>query len=224
MATGQTIADEARADLNDGDASNLRFSDTVMLRFINAAIRQIVTLLPSANVVEESTALVAGSRQTLPSGGVKFLGLYNLESSVRGDAVTVIEEDALNSSFPTWPTGPISPDAAGAVLHVTHDPRDPKTFGVYPPVATPFNVLVKHAKIPTALASLASTFPLGDEYINAAVEYVKWRCLSIDGRFGTSPEQRLEQWNNFRMMLGLKPQVERSVDPARGRAGGDDNG
>lgn len=224
MATGQTIADEARGDLHDEDSGNYRWSDTKLLRFINAAIRQIVLLLPAASVAEDSTALVAGSRQTLPTGGVKFLGVYNISSSARGRAVTVVEEDALDSSFPTWPTAAISPDAAGTVIHVTHDPRDPKVFAVYPPVGTPFSVYIKYSKIPTALTALANTFPLGDEYINPAVEYTKWRMMSTDGRFGVSPERRLEQWNAFRMSLGLKPEIEKRVDPARERAGADDNG
>lgn len=352
MATGQDIADEARGDLNDEDAAHFRWSDAKVLRYVNAAARAIVALLPSANVVEEAMALEPGTRQVVPTGGVKFLGLYNqtghyatlelgaftagaggdstsdfqlvcdddtntLTVSVsnnatvtiaqlaaafvtagfvadgtgtvngytldlgdevtitaaitagsltivradganftyvetltgtaygstvptfadapvetedgstpilRGAAVTVVEEDALNSSFPAWPTGPVDPDVVGTVLHITHDPRDPKVFGVYPPVQGAFNAYIKHSKNPTAMTDLADDFPLGDEYINGAVEYTKYRMMGVDGRFGGSPERRLEQWNNFRMALGLKPELEKRVDPARGRAGADDNG
>jgi hypothetical protein len=110
------------------------------------------------------------------------------------------------------------------VIHATHDPRDPKVYGVYPPVGAPFNIFVKHSKTPTALVSLASTFTLGDEYINPAVEYTKFRMLTKDGRYGSEPGVRQELWNNFRVSLGLKPELERRVDPARSRAGADDNG
>jgi hypothetical protein len=227
LATGQNIADEARGDLNDGDASNYRWSDAEVLRFVNAAQRQIVFMLPEANVVEEKVDLVAGARQTLPARGVKFFALYNAdlvgEAFLRGSAITVVEEDALDSSFPTWMTEEIVD--TDVIDHVIHDPRDPKTYSVYPaPADGNVDAILKHAKLPTDLASLASTFGLGDEYINAAVEYTKFRMLTKDGRYGSEPAVRLELWNNFRMALGLKPQTDMRVDPSRERAGGDANG
>jgi hypothetical protein len=230
LATGQQLADEARADLNDGDASNVRWTDAEILRFINAAQRQIVLLLPEANIVEEEVTLVVGSRQTLPAAGVKFLGLYNVfvddEDTYRGKSVTVVEEDALDSSLTSWMYESIAPSTAGVVDHVLHDPRDPKAFAVYPAPtdANPTDAFVKYAKLPTALATLASTFGLGDEYINPAVEYTKFRMLMKDGRYGSEPGVRLELWNTFRTSLGLKPQTDMRVDPSRERAGGDENG
>jgi hypothetical protein len=222
LATGQNIADEARADLNDGDAGNFRWSDAEMLRFIVASARQIVMLVPEANVVEESMALAIGSRQSIPTGGVKFLGAYNITvdgaDSIRGPAITVVEEDALSSSTPTWLTTLLSPSVDGTIQHIVHDPRDPKTFSVYPRRDnTAVSVFVKHSKIPTAMASLAATFPLGDEYINAAVEYVKYRMLNKDGRYGSEPAVRLELYNNFLRALGLKAQADARVDPAQHR-------
>jgi hypothetical protein len=229
LATGQNIADEARDDLNDGDASNFRWSDASMLRYINAAQRQIVLVKPEANVVEESAALVVGSRQTIPTGGIKFLGLYNVEAdggdSIRGDAVTVIEEDALDSSLPSWMTTLFTPSVAGTVMHVVHDPRDPTVFSIYPRRDdTAVTAFVKYSKNPTALATLAGTFDLGDEYINAAVEYVKYRMLAKDGRYGSAPTLRVEMWNNFLRTLGIKVQSDTRVDPAVNRPPADTHG
>lgn len=230
MATGTDIATEARADLNDGDAANYRWSDAEILRFINAAVRAIVHLLPEANIVEEEVTLVAGSRQTLPARGVKFLGLYNVqtddEDTYRGKSVTVVEEDALDSSMTSWMYELLEPGEAGVVQHVIHDPRDPTAFAVFPAPtdANPIDAFVKYAKMPAAMAALSETFGLRDEFLNGAVEYVKYRMLSKDGRYSTDPTRRLELWNNFRQALGLKPQTDGRVDPARERAGGDANG
>ena len=53
MATGRDVVDEVRAALNDEDEDAYRWSDEELLRLINAAQRQIVMLLPEANVVDE---------------------------------------------------------------------------------------------------------------------------------------------------------------------------
>jgi len=228
LATGQNIADEARSDLNDGDASNYRWSDTEMLRYINAAQRAIVFILPEANVVEESFTCVVGSRQVLPSGGMKFLKVWNETDARRGKAITQVEEDALNTAFPYWPTIGVDPDdqqGTWFARHFTHDPSDPTVFGLYPPAITGTEtVRLKYAKVPTALANLAATFGLRDEFINAAVEYVKFRMLTKDGRYGTEPVARQQLWNNFLQALGIKVSADRRVDPTAMRPPADEHG
>ena len=365
MTTGQNIADEVRLELNDGDASNLRWSDTELLGYINAAQREIVTQVPQANIVEAIMACSLNDvRQTIPSGGIKFLGAWNYDVSLlrRGPAMTPIELDALNSSFPEWSYAGHQtsyllgyPTTAGVHTdvqfdHFAHDPRDPKAFYVFPPpvavgtdladgdlwetastattpptsfeelasdgrywfsdahadldltiefigsslplvltfsweiVAPPDSgyinggaaqvtelgstiglgaievdidpnstfqwgiesagtgaqgyllnggtvavgaaplIYVKYSAVPTALATLAGTFALGDEWRNAATQYTIWRAISKDGRYQASPAQRQEQYNVFLRSIGKKPQADQSVDPGAGRAGGDANG
>lgn len=236
MALGSDIADEARDDLNDSDSGNRRWSDAKMLRYINASVRQIVLMLPQAYTVETTMTPAAGIRQTIPSGGVKFLGVFNSASGTRGTALTQVELDALASSFPEWPVPgaydanmdyPTTADKYATSLfdHFAHDPRQPKVFFLSPPQASATGqVLVCYSAIPAAMTALADTFTLADEFINPSVEYTKYRMLATDGRFKTSPEQRMELWNSFRLSLGLKPEAERAVDPGKSRAGGDDNG
>lgn len=362
MATGQNIADEARADLNDGDASNYRWSDAHILLYINAALRQILLILPEANVIEESFTLAVGSRQTIPTGGTKFLGAYNLVvaisptpatntlgvftpsaggdgtstfeieiddgngnvvtitvtgdvtaatlaaafvsagwssdgsgevegytldlgaettiedaidagslvivredgvdftytetvggatydetvptfasaedpttdgdpgEEIRGRAITQVEEDALDTAYPTWASEVLAPDEADdfVVQHVTHDPRDPTHFSIYPGAPEVpedmHEIFLKYAKIPTALTTLADTFPLRAEFLNGAIEYVKYRMLMKDGRYGSEPQLKQDMWNNFLRALGIKVQSDRRVDPAVMRPPADEHG
>lgn len=79
MATGQNIADEVRTQLNDGDAAALRWSDAEILSYINAALREIVLLVPEANVADEVVSTVNDFKQTLPARGTKFLDVWNVE-------------------------------------------------------------------------------------------------------------------------------------------------
>jgi len=241
LTTGQEIADEVRGQLNDGDTLNLRWTDAEMLRFVNAGQRQIVQLVPEANVVQEVVVIAAGSgsRQTLPTDGVKFIDVWNYDDTANetGAPIRAVERDALDSFMPewsyeseiaarwNWPSNEAEFSESYFEAHI-HDPRDPKTYHLFPPAdtVTPFSVHLTFSKLPTALASLASTFDLGDEYVNAAVEYVAFRALMKDGRYGNNSQRRQELWNNFRQALGLKIEAEQRVDPNSARPPGDQNG
>ena len=238
MATGQDIVDEVRAQLNDEDTTNYRWSDAEMLTFVNASQRTIVQLVPEANIVETEVEITDREvRRSLPAGGIKFIGAWNSDhtAGARGPALIPVEMDALNSFHPDWsyPDADVSYPTLGTkhsipmFEHVVHNPDEPDIFYVYPvPVIAVSNpwIYVRYSANPTALASLASTFDLNDEYLNGSVQYVTYRCLIKDGRYGLGTERRQELWNNFRTALGLKPQIEARVDPLGGRAGRDENG
>ena len=237
--TGQNIADEARADLNDGDASNYRWSDADMLRYVNAAQRRIVSIVPEANIViEDFVVSNADSRQDLPTGGIKFIGAWNYDAanSRRGPALTEVEFDAMNSAFPEWPfiaahaTHLSFPDMEDehtdvAFEHFAHDPRDPTVFWIFPATETAtFELSIQYAKLPTVLATLAGSFALGDHYYDAAVSYTKYRMHAKDGRYGAGDPKMVEVYNDFLRALGQKIQGFQRVDPATARPPADEHG
>jgi hypothetical protein len=232
LATGQNIVDEVRRQLNDGDASNRRWDDTEMLDYVNAGQRQIVMLVPEANIIEsqETIAADSGPRQTIPADGIKFIAVnsgYDATNAIRGPQLRYVEFDALNGMFPTWgytqveqPRVPNFGDLYTEVLfeHYAHDPRDPKAYWLYPaPDGTARDIFLLYAQLPADLAALANTVVLDDEYQNAMVEYVTFRALMKDGRYGSGTERRQELWNAFRQSLGLKPEIDRRYGPERNK-------
>ena len=230
MSTGQNIVDEVRAQLNDEDTNNLRWTDTEMLRFVNAGQRQIVMFVPEANIIEATFSVTADSdaRQTIPADGVKFIKITandDTGNTQRGPAITQIDIDAIDSSFPDWMyTATIWPrtetlnDVHSDSVnfeHYMHDPREPKIFYLYPApdLSTTHSVFLVYAQLPTDLSALSNTFALDDEYQNAMVEYVQYRALSKDGRYGAGADLRRDLWNNFRQALGLKIEGDARVGP-----------
>jgi hypothetical protein len=241
LATGQEIADEVRLQLNDNDTSNYRWSDAELLGYINAGGRQIVLLMPEANVVREQTTIAAGSgsRQSLPANGVKFFDVANYDATLGepGPPIRAVERDVLDTFMPEWSyESAIAArwswdDAESKYTNVRfeshfHDPRQPKEYFLFPPAdaSTGFDVFLTFSKLPTALTVLGDTYGLNDEYINATVDYVTYRCLMKDGRYGLGPEERRELWNNFLRTLGLKIESDGRVDPNRSRPPEDANG
>lgn len=223
MATGQSIIDEVRDQINDTTAT-YRWSDTELLRYLNAAQRQIVMLVPEANTVEQMVTLAQQARQTLPSGGIKFLRVSN-NVNPSGDArtgpVRYVERDVLDTQFPGWEytTATVVPGVtANFFQHYAHDPREPAVFYVYPvPTSGSQKAYVVFSKNPTALAVVGDTFALGDMYINAAVDYMIYRALTKEGRYTLPETKSLQLWNNFLRSLGLKVEAERRVSPEANR-------
>ena len=230
--TGQNIADEARGDLNDDDALNYRWTDADMLRYINAAQRRIVSIVPEANVVEENVVIDnADSRQTLPTGGIKFIGAFNYDAtnSERGPAITIVEKDALDSMSSDWSYVEVADlsfqyqnletwHTAVRFEHAAHDSRDPTVYYLFPATDTAtFEIQLQYAKVPTALTTLADSFALGDQYFDAAVAFSKYRMHAKDGRHGGGSEVKQESYNDFLRALGQKIEGFRRVDPAVNR-------
>lgn len=229
MSTAQNIVDEVRAQLNDEDTNNLRWTDAEMLRYVNAGQRQIVQFVPEANIIEALTTISADSdsRQTLPADGVKFIKVaasHDNTNTQRGPAITQVDIDALDSLMPDWQYGrtewprvPNITDVHSGVYfeHYMHDPREPKVYFLYPipPTSGTIKIYLVYSQLPADLSALSNTFALGDEYQNAMVEYIQYRALSKDGRYGGGVELRRELWNNFRQALGLKIEQEARVGP-----------
>ena len=227
MATGQDIVDEVRAQLLDENVSNQRWSDAEMLRYVNAAQRQIVVFLPEANIIEFRFApsIANGARQTLPADAVKFIQVrsgFDNENSIPGPNMRYVELDAMDAFMPLWqyslggqPNIPVVEDEYEFVHyeHYMHDPREPKVFYLYPlPDNNSQDILVIYSQLPPDLGSLASALVLTDEYQNAMIDYVMFRAMFKDGRYGVTDRRSRELWDNFRASLGLKIQMEVRAD------------
>ena len=235
MSLASDIVDEVRGELNDEDTSNLRWSDADMLVFVNAGQREIVTLLPEANMVEAINTITQGSstKQTIPSDGIKFIKCISARdntNSVRGPMMRRVERDALDSLFLEWSHPDVDVDQPRVPnftnIHTdvryeqfAHDPREPYEYWIYPvpPVSGTTFLSFVYCQLPADLVALSGTFALDDQYQNAMVEYVIYRCLSRDGRYGAGSENRQELLNNFRQVLGLEPIQADRVGPESSR-------
>ncbi len=237
MSTGQNIVDEVRAQINDEDTNNLRWSDAEMLRYVNAGQRQIVHFVPESNIRTDIVSVSSDSdaRRTIPAGGIKFIRASSLDSinELPDDSGVMreVELDAMDTLFPEWqytqveqPRVPRPADFLGSgnskFEHYMHDPREPKVFYIWPPPPTSGSIGglgVTYVDLPSDLAALANTFALRDEYQNAMVIYVTYRCLRKDGRHGGGVTLRKSMWDDFRSALGLQIEATERVSPENPR-------
>jgi len=220
-ATVQDVIDEVRFTIHDTNASTYRWTDAELLDYINAAGRQIVSLVPEANITDSiETIINTIAKQALPTGGIKFIKVLNNVSEADGTtvegAVRQVEKDALDSYDPDWEYDTtIKTLAASSDFfdHFCHDPRDKKGYYLYPPASSTAYVKLQYSAVPTALTSVSDTIPLDDEYLEAYFTYSTYRALTKESRDTLPSAYRQELWNNFLSALGQKLQADARVSP-----------
>jgi len=220
-ATVQDVIDEVRFTIHDTNPSTYRWTDAELLDYVNAAARQIVSLVPEANIVDEiQTITNTIAKQALPTGGIKFIKVLNNVSEADGTTVEgpvrQVEKDALDSYDPDWESDTTLKTLAASsdfFDHFCHDPRDKKAYYLYPPASGTAYANIQYSGVPTAMTAVSDTIPLDDEYLEAYFTYVTYRALTKESRDTLPSSFRQELWNNFLASLGQKLQADARVSP-----------
>ena len=153
------------------DPNNTKFSLTQKILAINSALQALVSYRPDAASYTTMMLLVAGTRQTLPSDGVRLLKVIrNRGQSGLSDAGRAIRkadmlvQDAL---IPDWheTTG------QSVVDEYFYDSITPKDFYVYPPapVSPIIGVDISYVRVLPTITADTDAFPV-DDYSAPAIQ------------------------------------------------------
>jgi hypothetical protein len=201
------------------DDTGVRWPATELLSYLNDGQREIVTLKPEANTVATPLQLAAGTRQSLPAGGVMLFAVtrnLGTDGQTPGPVVAEIPQQTLDAVLPGWHMA--APSAT--VLHFCFEERDPKRFLVYPPQpsANRGYVEVLHSALP-AECTLEGALSLADEYANLLGDYVLSRAYAKDTEAG-SDAKAAGYRQSFLQGLGVKEVAEAKNEPAKSRRPG----
>jgi hypothetical protein len=195
------------------DATNVRWPEEELLRWLTDAQREVVLYRPEANVRHEGITLTAQrSKQTLPEGGMALLDVIrNLgaDGSTFGRAIRVVAREILDSQLPEWHAAP----PAAEIKHFVFDKRDPKTFYVWPRPNGPVQVEAMFQAAPAEVTSMDDTLDLPDVYANALVDYVLYRAYSKDAEYAGNAQRAVAHYQAFKDALGLMTAVETAYAP-----------
>lgn len=177
MIKAQSIVTEALTTLLD--PSQVRYSNTELLGYLNDGQREIVRLRPAANTVLSSIQLSAGTRQQIPAGGQELIDVIRgmgSDGQTPGRAVRQVDRHTLDAANPLWHQDTASLD----IVHFMFDDRDPTHFYVTPPQPNPAGyVEVSYAAIPADIA-LTDSITLADSYSTGLLYYVLARAYAKD--------------------------------------------
>lgn len=220
-ATVQDVIDQVRYTIHDTNASTYRWSNAELIDYINAASRQIVTLVPEANLVDTIVTISNNiAKQALPTGGIKFVKVLNNVSEADGTTVEgpvrQVEKDSLDSYDPDWEHDTTLKTLASSTDffdHFCHDPRDKKAYYLYPPASADAYCKIQYSAVPTLMTAVGNTIPLADEYLEGYNTYVIYRALTKESRDTLPSTFRQELYNNFLAALGMKIKADERVSP-----------
>jgi mRNA-degrading endonuclease toxin of MazEF toxin-antitoxin module len=213
-----TIVGNASAVLQD--ASNVQWTVSEMIAWVNDGSRAIVIVRPDANATTGQSTSVAGTRQTIPTDGHLLLDVVRnmgTDGATAGRAITRINRRTLDMSNPLWhETTP-----AAEAQHFVFDARNPKVFYTYPPMTAGTKIELVYARPPALVAALTDPITIDDVYATPLTDYVLFRAFSKDNSAGNL-QRATFHLSAFTAALSAKTSVDQEtagqVQPAGGSA------
>ena len=206
------------------DTTSVRWPEAELLRYINDAQREIVNYRPEASAKTDNVQLVTGTKQALPTEGLRLIKVTRNMSDASGGAsgkraVRIVNVDILNTQEPDWNDPTVSGDAAhGTVVkHYIFDEDDPKNFYVYPGVAGNAYVEIVYSKAPTDLSSGSSNLDIDDIYGNAVIDYVLFRAYQKDSEYAGNAQRSQTHYQLFINCVAQGLQAQELLSPNNDR-------
>ena len=203
------------------DTTSIRWPEAELLRYINDAQREVCNLRPESTATTANTALVVGTKQSLPSGGLRLIRVTRNMSSAAGNAtggraVRLVDVDILNTQEPNWHDPTVSGDAAHTttVKHYIFDEDNPRSFYVYPGASSTSTFLeIVYSAAPTDLANTSATLHVDDIFANAVIDYVLFRCYLKDAEYAGNQQRAGTHFQLFSSSLGAGGQAQFNLSP-----------
>ena len=203
------------------DTTSVRWSDAELRRYINDAQREIVNFRPEASAKTANVALVVGTRQTIPTEGLRLIKITRNMSDASGGAtgkraVRLVNVDILNAQDPDWhdPTATGSSTHGTTVKNYVFDDDDPRVFYVYPGASSTSTFLeIVYSKSPTDLTTGSSTIDIDDTYANAIMDFVLYRAYLKDAEYAGNAQRANNHYQLFLSSIGAGGQAQLLLDP-----------
>lgn len=205
------------------DSNNTRWTQAELIRYLNDARRELAIYRPDIYAETASIALTAGSKQSIPSDGNKFLdGIRNYTSAdVVGRSVRLVERELLDSQSPDWHTSTTST----TIKNFMFDERNPKVFYVYPPATGgghKLEILYSKSPVEITTGDLSSTTVLAKEdlYTNVIIDYILYKALSKDSEYAGNMQRATLHYQAFANAVGIGKRQKYVSSPNVSNVGG----
>jgi hypothetical protein len=191
------------------DASQVRFPQAELMTFLNDAQREIVLHRPDSKTVNASVTCVAGSKQSLPSTGLRLVDVVRNDG---GRAITQIARKILDETLPDWHNK--TADSVKKIEHFVYDSADPKSFYLYPNATTSMDIEIIYSIAPSYITYSSSvTISLDDIYANAILDYMLYRAYQKDSEYAGNADRSMMHYSSFANALGMKSRADSAIDP-----------
>ncbi|UKA12930.1 DUF6682 family protein [Photobacterium damselae] len=204
MTTVKNILDSVALILEDpaGDV----WSKTELTAWLNDAVLAVVNRRPELAAKYSVFTTVNGARQTLPQDGFRLIRVEHNDFSY--SAINEIPMSLIDRQIPQWRM----PVNAVDIELYCYDLTDPLTFYVYPAPTKGLSIWITYAAKPTELVNDADLIPLTDDFKNAVIDWVLYRCYSKDDQ-SANAQRATMHLQAFENGIGKKTQIDASIVP-----------
>ena len=224
------------SDIIGDDALGLLLIDTAEVRNYTLearyaafllAQRSLASLQPKATATHAAQRLVAGAKQSIPTGGLQLIDVVwnsGTDGTTIGRAITLIDRGELALIDPDWAKAPA--DSAVEVIHYAFDDRDPTVFYVYPPQPAtesyrqyveivysepPDDITLAGAGDHESHYDVAITVP--ETYQAALTHYVAAHLLSRDNHTVNGAQRSRMHMDTFFALIDRKDLIGKAYSP-----------
>lgn len=203
------------------DVNNVKLSLQQKLDALNEALQALVSYRPDAASYTAMMLLVAGTRQTLPSDGVRLLkvirnkgvsGLSDAGRAIR--KADMLVQDAL---LPDWhlTTGQTT------ISEYFYDPLAPKEFYVYPPapVSPKIGIDISYVRVLPTITATTDIFPVDDYFAPAIQEWMLYSCWRGDDEQSQNYSAAQVHLQTFFSLLQVKASSDSASSPRAVKGG-----
>lgn len=185
-----------------------RYTDAVLLRFLNQTVKRMAMLRPDLFLVVRDVATTPGDvTQVLPADAIRLVEVYSVKG---GNVVTEVNKDTLDQTYPGWRSAP-SGQPVNYIRHV----RNPTMFFLYPAPASGVTVVAEYAATPADYAMSDTILAPSNAYLPSLVDGVVYLAQSIDDEHISSGRAKLFS-DAFTQGLGVSLQSQQVTDTDAG--------
>lgn len=185
-----------------------RYTDAVLLGFVNQTLKRMVMLRPDLfAVIDDFTTTANTVLQSCPADSNRLIEIFQVKN---GNAITEVNRETLDRTVPGWVN-----EAAGQPVNFMRHVRNPNRFFVYPRPEAGVVLVGEYAQTPPNYAlNDTITFPT-DAYFTAVVDGTVYLAESIDNEHVNSGRAKLFL-DSFVQTLGVDLNARSLTDTESG--------
>jgi len=181
--TPQDVITEVRRMVNDTRVP-YRYSDTVLLGFVNQTLRRMSVLRPDIfSVMASFTTTPNTVLQSCPADSVRLVEIFGV---VGGAAVTEVSRDVMDQSYPSWRT-----EASGTPVNFMRHVRNANKYFLYPAPVAGVTLSGEYIQTPTTYAIADTIVAPSDSYFPIIVDGTVFLVESVDDEHVSSGRAKL---------------------------------
>jgi hypothetical protein len=195
--TPASVIEEVRRLVQDTRVP-YRYSDAVLLGFVNQTLKRIAILRPDLfSYIGELPTTANSVLQTLPSDSARLVEIFQVKDA---NAVTEVTRDVLDQSTPGW-VG----ETAGTPVNFMRHVRNPNKFFLYPRPASGTVLIGEYIQSPPTYTINQTVGLLPDAYFPVVVDGTVFLAESVDNEHVNSGRAKMFQ-ESFTQALGVSLQ------------------